>query len=298
MKLTENKLKKLINEVLSEGIGDNFYGMFGNKTQDSKPIKPSKPADTGPAMPKIPEEIKPDQAEKIMKMLQSDDESMVNQALMFVDALAPDSSFAEDYLKYLGPSPNVAISALNQSQDPDERIDLRKKVYDQINQRAARLYPDDKDAANNWAMDKIEKAGLLEGNAPDVFLEESLLYEGDDSILSLFENATLEEGGNACGACLFEQLQEASCGCPNLVYEAEYRGRKVTLNKPMRGDVKKFKVYVKDPKTGNIKKVNFGDPNMKIKKSNPKRRKSFRARHNCDNPGPKTKARYWSCKKW
>ena len=80
--------------------------------------------------------------------------------------------------------------------------------------------------------------------------------------------------------------------------EAEYRGRKVKLNKPMRGDVKKFKVFVKDPKTGNVKKVNFGDPNMRIKKSNPKRRKSFRARHNCDNPGPKTKARYWSCRKW
>ena len=80
--------------------------------------------------------------------------------------------------------------------------------------------------------------------------------------------------------------------------EAEHQGRKVTLNKPTRGDVKKFKVYVKDPKTGNVKKVNFGDPNMKIKKSNPKARKSFRARHNCDNPGPKTKARYWSCRKW
>ena len=80
--------------------------------------------------------------------------------------------------------------------------------------------------------------------------------------------------------------------------EAEYHGRKVPLGKPMRGDVKKFKVYVKDPKTGNIKKVNFGDPNMRIKKSNPARRKSFRARHNCANPGPRTKARYWSCRKW
>jgi hypothetical protein len=80
--------------------------------------------------------------------------------------------------------------------------------------------------------------------------------------------------------------------------EAEYQGRKVPLGKPMRGDVKKFKVYVKDPKTGNIKKVNFGDPDMKIKKSNPARRRSFRARHNCDNPGPRTKARYWSCRKW
>ena len=138
------------------------------------------------------------------------------------------------------------------------------------------------------------------GDVDDLYpdLREGLMYEGDDSVLTMFENATLEEGGNVCGACLFEQLQEASCGCPDLMGEAEYQGRKVTLNKPTRGDVKKFKVYVKDPKTGNVKKVNFGDPNMKIKKSNPKRRKSFRARHNCDNPGPKTKARYWSCKKW
>tara|TARA_B100000927_G_scaffold273741_1_gene252443 strand:- start:3027 stop:3581 length:555 start_codon:yes stop_codon:yes gene_type:complete len=84
----------------------------------------------------------------------------------------------------------------------------------------------------------------------------------------------------------------------DIVDEAEYQGRKVKLGKPMQGDVKKFKVYVRDPKTGNTKKVNFGDPNMKIKKSNPARRRSFRARHNCDNPGPRTKARYWSCRKW
>jgi hypothetical protein len=80
--------------------------------------------------------------------------------------------------------------------------------------------------------------------------------------------------------------------------EAEYQGRSVPLGKPMQGDVKKFKVYVKDPSTGNVKKVNFGDPDMKIRKSNPAARRSFRARHNCDNPGPRTKARYWSCRKW
>ena len=92
------------------------------------------------------------------------------------------------------------------------------------------------------------------------------------------------------------------------LFDAEYQGRKVPLNKPMRGDVKKFKVYVKDPSSGNVKKVNFGhggtsakklgQKTMKIRKSNPKARKSFRARHNCANPGPKTKARYWSCRKW
>jgi len=79
--------------------------------------------------------------------------------------------------------------------------------------------------------------------------------------------------------------------------EAEYQGRKVPLGKPMRGDVKKFKVYVRKP-NGNVVKVNFGDPNMRIRKSNPARRRSFRARHNCANPGPRTKARYWSCRKW
>ena len=72
-----------------------------------------------------------------------------------------------------------------------------------------------------------------------------------------------------------------------------------TLNKPFRtpGGPKKFSVYVKNEK-GNVVKVNFGDPNMEIKRDDPNRRKSFRARHNCDNPGPKTKARYWSCRQW
>lgn len=84
-----------------------------------------------------------------------------------------------------------------------------------------------------------------------------------------------------------------------LVIAAEKGGRKVTLNKPFRtpDGPKKFSVYVKNDK-GNVVKVNFGDPNMKIKKNIPERRKSFRARHNCDNPGPKWKARYWSCKAW
>ena len=91
------------------------------------------------------------------------------------------------------------------------------------------------------------------------------------------------------------------------VNEAEYRGKKVKLGKPTRGDVKKFKVYVKNPK-GNVVKVNFGhggtsakkagQKTMRIRKNNPKARKSFRARHNCKSPGPRHKARYWSCRNW
>ena len=89
----------------------------------------------------------------------------------------------------------------------------------------------------------------------------------------------------------------------NDLKEAEYQGRKVKLGKPMQGDTKKFKVYVKNDK-GNVVKVNFGQGGdakggtMRIRKDNPKARASFRARHNCDSPGPRHKARYWSCRKW
>ena len=92
-----------------------------------------------------------------------------------------------------------------------------------------------------------------------------------------------------------QQLNEATCDC---MLEAKYQGRTVTLGKPMQGDSKKFKVYVKNPKTDKVIKVNFGAKGMNIKKNNPVRRKAFRARHNCANPGPRTKARYWSCRKW
>jgi len=85
-----------------------------------------------------------------------------------------------------------------------------------------------------------------------------------------------------------------------ILNEAEYKGRKVKIGKPMKGDVKKFKVYVINKKTGNVKKVNFGDPNMEIRRDNPKARKSFRARHGCGTPraSDRTKAAYWSCRMW
>ena len=105
-----------------------------------------------------------------------------------------------------------------------------------------------------------------------------------------------EESGKGYGYT-FEFITDKS------LQEAEYQGRKVKLNKIMQGDQKKFKVYVKNPK-GNVVKVNFGQGGkakggtMRIRKSNPGARKSFRARHNCDNPGPKHKARYWACRTW
>lgn len=117
----------------------------------------------------------------------------------------------------------------------------------------------------------------IEISTDDVEESDEITYEDDDEF---FEDY---------GVMWFNEDDE--------IDEAEYQGRKVKLGKPMQGDVKKFKVYVKNPK-GNVVKVNFGDKKSKIKKSNPARRRSFRARHNCDNPGPRHKARYWSCRKW
>ena len=99
-----------------------------------------------------------------------------------------------------------------------------------------------------------------------------------------------EEYDKICDEVEFEHEKEG-------IMEAEYQGKKVKLNDPIRGGSKKFYVYVKDGDT--VKKVSFGDTTgLSIKRDDPARRRSFRARHNCDNPGPKTKARYWSCYQW
>jgi len=115
----------------------------------------------------------------------------------------------------------------------------------------------------------------------DEYDEYDVEDEDEEDFLDFLKNYTTE-------------LKESNCNCVN---EAEYQGREVKLGKPMQGDVKKFKVYVKNP-AGNVVKVNFGQKGMKIRKSNPAARKSFRARMNCDNPGPRHKANYWSCRKW
>ena len=179
-------------------------------------------------------------------------------------------------------------------------IDIRKLLVDisSMKDRIAELAMDDGTKASALdALGKVEDdiAQEIKGSFPE---EESYqpFPEGDE--FDIEEDEDFEE---VLGPLGFPEDETE-------LFDAEYRGRKVPLNKPMRGDVKKFKVYVKDPKSGNVKKVNFGhggssarkagQKTMKIRKSNPKARKSFRARHNCANPGPKTKARYWSCRKW
>jgi hypothetical protein len=119
----------------------------------------------------------------------------------------------------------------------------------------------------------------------------------ESGLINLIEEIILESSNNS--EIIYEDIYGSVENISNLdlINEAEYQGRKVQLGKIMKGDVKKSKVYVKNDK-GKVVKVNFGDPNMRIKKSNPARRKSFRARHRCDNPGPRWKPRYWACRTW
>ena len=151
---------------------------------------------------------------------------------------------------------------------------------------------------------KKKKKPKKEGMTMDMERLKEIIMQEMKDVLDTYDSEVTdrnkksrEDGSKALGLTEAENAYYEMLSEGEVIEEAEYQGRKVKLNKPMRGDVKKSKVYVKNAK-GNVVKVNFGDPNMKIRKSNPKARKSFRARHKCKTPGPKWKARYWSCKAW
>ena len=194
----------------------------------------------------------------------------------------------------------------------DDEIDEKKLVGRPLVKKAIQIA---KKMGGNMtgAVKKIEK--LKKGLSKQIEVEDALRkanegFASDAQRRAAFASGYEEKGKKKKKKESVEEsydiwMEDGSWGytMTGLLPEAEYQGRKVKLGKPMQGDVKKFKVYVKNPK-GNVVKVNFGQGGgakggtMKIRKSNPKARKSFRARHNCDNPGPRHKARYWSCRKW
>jgi hypothetical protein len=142
---------------------------------------------------------------------------------------------------------------------------------------------------HDWAQDHISEAKNNMDQVFDFLMNE---IKGEDS-----EFQTESYLPNIRGKKIYEDQYGSVEILP--IQESEYKGRKVTLNKPFYtpDGPKKRSVYVKNSK-GNIVKVNFGDPNMRIKKNSPSHRKSFRARHNCENPGPKWKSKFWSCRAW
>ena len=252
---------------------------------------------------KFPEAVKEDagEDEKVVDMLRNIKQHLDNHpnmrehpSLVALDQLADDLESGDKPADYESIKEDLDYRSediLNKAGFDPADIDTYMKVFN-----------DHGDTSDLDQMNMKEKVGLAEvmsivlashgiqNESYEPFPEgDEMTFEDDDAFYEAFGELGFPEDETE-------------------LFDAEYRGRKVPLNKPMRGDVKKFKVYVKDPKTGNVKKVNFGhggssarkagQKTMKIRRSNPKARKSFRARHNCANPGPKTKARYWSCRKW
>ena len=174
-------------------------------------------------------------------------------------------------LTYIGKANDESYMQVTQIKKMSEQLSMLAKIIDNVPVEF-----------EEWAKDKLSKAEhFIQAIFDSVFYSK----KPDET-----EKENEEEG-------MTFELFERDNAPPE--YGAEYQGRKVQLGKPFRTPKgpKKFSVYVKNDK-GNVVKVNFGDPNMKIKKNIPERRKSFRARHNCDNPGPRWKARYWSCRAW
>ena len=154
---------------------------------------------------------------------------------------------------------------------------------------------EDDDINNDGKVNKTDKYLANRRKAISKNIKEGHCYDEDGKPMP--EAHCMEEENMSIGELLEMEVIDEN------ITEAKYKGKTVKLNSPMRGDSKKFKVYVNSGKKNadgsiKVKKVNFGQKGMSIKKNNPKARKAFRARHRCDNPGPKTMARYWSCKKW
>jgi hypothetical protein len=179
-------------------------------------------------------------------------------------------------------------------------LDATPEIYAALSQWAQLCEDDDTQDSELTVLSEGQMKEIMWRDAERMSLEQFVGHWGDEDWIREFWtaiNGPMDEDQGA-GQVAAKAAAEAPVNTMGDIDEAKYQGREVPLGKPMAGDVKKSKVYVRDPSTGNVKKVNFGDPNMKIKKSNPARRKSFRARHNCANPGPRTKARYWSCRAW
>jgi hypothetical protein len=207
-------------------------------------------------------------------------------------------------------SESVSTEALSDYEKDD--VDYEELYKDYLYSKKRRNEGDESDS--DMAVDQLEASirkaqeliTKLRGKGDLEPWVQSLITKAEDYISTVsdygevdeYDVETLEETKDFINFMKeYSQMLNLHKEDVNNINEAEYQGRKVELGKIMQGDVKKFKVYVNNDK-GNVVKVNFGQKGMTIKKDNPEARKSFRARMNCDSPGPRWKARYWSCRKW
>ncbi len=228
--------------------------------------------------------------DKKKKIISKGKEIALDQFLGFIPGASNAKTFL-DFLRTITKKPDTVKtdSILSQFDIDDNTL---KIVDDAIEngflndlEKEIQKEPDDKELESDYNMN-TKFANYLKAKYNDHFVAPQKNIQKN-----IQENI---EEGECCPQCLSELIEEC---WSKPIEEAEYKGRKVPLGKPMKGDVKKFKVYVKNKK-GNVIKVEFGQPGVKIKKNNPARRKSFRARHKCHTAKDRTTARYWSCRKW
>lgn len=199
------------------------------------------------------------------------------------------------------PDPEAWKKAQSDNGDEMSKEQLQK-MYDQLTEINAKLKSMPELELEDWTKDMVSKAEIYLQNIYD-FVKYYEPGKYSEDITTEMQDASYEYQDPKTGEVYtYRRKGYYERDGRTLMYmgeASEYQGRKVTLNKPFRtpDGPKKFSVYVKNEK-GNVVKVNFGDPNMEIKKDIPARRKSFRARMRCDNPGPKWKSRYWACKSW
>ena len=211
---------------------------------------------------------------------------------------------------YGNPYVNSFKNEASDSEETEFHTKLDKLVHKTFGKRPEEEKNEGDESDSDMAVDQLELSirkaqdliAKLRGKGDLEPWVQSLITKAEDYISTISDYSEVEE----YDVENYQDLKEFSKFMNEYTYdinEAEYQGRKVKLGKVMQGDTKKFKVYVKNDK-GNVVKVNFGQGGdakggtMRIRKDNPEARASFRARHNCDNPGPRYKARYWSCRQW
>ena len=314
--MTQKQLKELIREEYHnvKNFMEEKYGFTPElgKVIDNPYVSAFNAEDS------LKEELRPDEVDFIIKKLGN---SMPNHTSYDYDKGPTDSQvlkalkkYHSDFFrhsttkqkkeivkgiqKYLTESTDEALS------DYEKKGAKYDKLYKGYKYKKKSKKTEGDESDSDMAVDQLETSikraqeliAKLRGKGDLEPWVQSLITKAEDYISTVSDYGEVDEYDVENEQDIKEFVQFMREYTPSL-NEAEYQGRDVKLGKIMQGDVKKFKVYVKNPK-GNVVKVNFGQKGMTIKKDNPEARKSFRARMNCDNPGPRHKARYWSCRKW
>lgn len=294
IKLTECQLKKLIESTITEQQNDGSYMVLSNLVMIKDYVDTILKYKHHPEFEKL---ITGEHAWVADHIATSKDD--IQEVSNFIESQFKNENISEEKMKGENPCwkgyEMIGKKKVKGKEVPN-CVPVKENIHEQLNEE---ISFDDLSSLKkiNSLINKQEVIDWLNQNNIDY----TTMTDIEMYIMYIEKNM---DDSNINSKDDYGSVEETNYIPDDVLNEAEYQGRKVQLGKIMQGDIKKFKVYVKNDK-GRVVKVNFGfggksakGKRMVIKKNNPKRRKSFRARHNCDNPGPKWKARYWACKTW